>query len=88
MLFTLLCFLLATPANASEQGDWLAARLDKIPGNAAFISSYDSPDIHQAIVAYTYDQALTIMAFLAEKDVARARRIADAMVFAQVFDRS
>jgi hypothetical protein len=88
MLFILLCFLLVVPANAGEQGDWLAAHLDKIPGNAAFINSYDSPEIHQAAVAYTYDQALTIMAFLAEKDVERARRIADAMVFAQALDRT
>jgi len=88
MLFTLMCLLSTISASASEQGVWLAARLDKIPGNAAFISSYDSPEIHQAAVAYTYDQALSIMAFLAEKNVARARRIADAMVHAQAFDRT
>src|SRR5580704_12345105 len=88
MLFILLCFLPMTPANATEQGDWLAARLDKIPGNAAFINSYDSSNIHEATVAYTYDQALMILAFLAEKDIARARRIADAMVYAQSSDRT
>jgi hypothetical protein len=88
LLFILLCVLSVTPASASGQGNWLAARLDKFPGSAAFLNSYDAPDVHQAIVAYTYDQALTIMAFLAEKDIVRARRIADAMVFAQAFDRT
>ena len=82
--------LLITPGHASEQRDWLAARLDSTTGTGpAFVASYDAPaGSNDAGAAYTYDQALAIMAFLAEKDAPHARRIADALVFAQGHDRT
>ena len=87
--------LWVTPAHAVTPSQWLSARLDAIaPVTApAFIASYDVQpgkeifDTANVHTAYTYDQALAIMAFLAVNDVAHARRIGDAVVYAQDHDR-
>ncbi len=85
----------AMPAYASGLPQWLAARVDSVaPGTVpVFIPSYDvipgrsGFDIANADTAFTYDQALAITAFLAMGDVARARRIGDALLYAQANDR-
>lgn len=59
----------------------------------AFITSYDtipsdsSFDRVQRNAAYSYDNALAILAFLADGKIDRAKRIADAFVYAQNHDR-
>lgn len=58
-----------------------------------FLVSYetlpDHPfDIASRNVAYTYDNAVALLAFLAASDTARARLIADAFVYAQEHDRT
>ena len=72
---------------------WLDARVDAIPTGPIFIASYDVEpgqsefDAANANAAYTYDQALAIMALVAMGDTARARRIGDALIYAQNHDR-
>jgi hypothetical protein len=76
----------------------MAKSLDAIPraaqGDPAFLASYRlAPDdmsafarIHKT-VAFSYDNALAILAFSAAGDITRARRIADAFLIAQKRDR-
>jgi hypothetical protein len=94
-LFFALFLLICLPAHADDVPvKWLDARVDAIPGAApVFIASYDVEpgksdfDAANANAAYTYDQALAVMALIAAGDLPRARRIGDALVYAQDHDR-
>ncbi len=92
----LACLLFAVlPAHAGDLPSWLAQRLDAItPISApAFIASYDVQpdktvfDKANANAAFTYDESLAICAYLASGDIAHARRIGDALLWAQDHDR-
>lgn len=76
----------------------IARALDAIPraetGAPALLVSFrvapdDASDFArtQRDAAYTYDNALAVLALLAHGDIARARRIGDALVIAQGHDR-
>jgi hypothetical protein len=100
-IFLALIVLVCVPARAEDTDlvNWLQARVSAIPGyGPAFIASYDvvinsgGPgksdfDAANANAAYTYDEALAIMALLAAGDVPRARRLGEALVYAQSHDR-
>ena len=88
-----LALLFAVPAQA-DPARWLAARVDAVPGHEpVFVASYDVVpnggdfDSANANAAYTYDQALAIMACVASGQMGQARRIGDALVYAQDHDR-
>lgn len=51
------------------------------------VNSRDEFDLVLRNVAFTYDNALALLAFLAAGEVERAKRIADALVYAQQHDR-
>jgi hypothetical protein len=97
-LFLALAVLcIASPAHAADQLAWLQARVDAVAPAAApaFIASYDVQagsgdgfDRANANAAYTYDNALVLLALLSAGDIPRARRIGDALVFAQAHDRA
>ncbi len=79
---------------ATSPLQFLQARIDAVhpESAAAFVASYDvtGTDAHGLAdggAAYTYDQALTLLAFLSSGDNARARRIGNALVWAQAHDR-
>ncbi len=76
MLAMLPCLLSAATAH-----DWLVAQ----QRSTGFVDSYEGDN---SLVAYTYDQALAIVAFTAEGDLTRARKVLNAMVSAQNADGS
>jgi hypothetical protein len=92
-----------TPTAASATTPVLAAsllaaiqrELSILPPGPAFLNSYlvdtgpdaDDFDLTQANAAYVYDQALAGLFLLAAGDTANARRLADALAFAQTHDR-
>lgn len=74
--------------------DDLAHMLDRIPGDAAFLPSFridaqDGSDFARVNreTAYTYDNALAILALLAAGDAPRAQRIGKALLRAMDHDR-
>ena len=94
-LWLLGCAILGVvPAVAATPLQFLQARLDAIhpESAAAFVPSYDVAgtdphDLADGNAAYTYDEALVLLALLSSGDTARARRIGDALVWAQGHDR-
>jgi hypothetical protein len=87
--------MLAMPAHAATPEQWLAARVAAAGAEPqpVFIASYDTIpdktlfDTANAHTAFTYDQAMAIMALLAAGDVPSARRLGDALVWAEAHDR-
>ena len=84
----------ALPAFAATPLQYLDGRLDAVHPDsaAAFVASYEvtgtaPQDLADANAAYTYDEALTLLALLSAGDIARARRIGEALVWAQAHDR-
>jgi hypothetical protein len=94
-IIALLGVFLCCPARADELA-WLQARIDVVTPQAApmFVTSYDVKpggdgfDLANADSAYTYDNALVLLALLSAGDTARARRIGDAFVWAGAHDRA
>jgi hypothetical protein len=87
--------MLAFPVYAATPAAWLAARVAAAGAEPqpVFIASYDTIpgktvfDTANVNTAFTYDQAMAIMALLAAGDVPSARRLGDALVYAQGHDR-
>jgi len=84
-----------TPALAPSLLAAIQRELSILPPGPAFLNSYivstgpdaDDFDLTQANAAYVYDQALAGLFLLAAGDTANARRLADALAFAQAHDR-
>jgi hypothetical protein len=93
--YAIFLVLLALPVQAATPEQWLAARVAAAGAEPqpVFITSYDvihgksEFDLANATTAFTYDQAMAIMALLAAGDVPSARRLGDALVYAQGHDR-
>jgi chitodextrinase len=66
---------------AQTAHDWLSSQQQ-------FNGLVDSYQSDSSLIAYTYDQALAIVAFTAENDLVRARRILDRLVAIQRSDGS
>jgi len=86
----------AIPARADTRADLasvgcaaLVAAVDQVPGQGPmFLDSYPTAGQALAQAAFTYDNALALIALVSCNEVARARRIADAFVVAVAHDRS
>ena len=97
--YAIFLIALALPASAASgaatPAQWLAARVAAAGAQPqpVFIASYDviqgksQFDTANATAAFTYDQAMAIMALVAAGDVPSARRLGDALVYAQGHDR-
>ncbi|MEJ0024417.1 MAG: hypothetical protein WDN01_00190 [Rhizomicrobium sp.] len=86
----LLLDVFAHPADANEKPSpctTLASQFDASPA-PAFLASYPGTAIRELKdVAFLYDNAAATLALIGCDDVARARRIGDAILFAQDHDR-
>ena len=96
LLYSIILVLLTIlPAQATTQAEWLAQRVAAAGAQPqpVFIASYDVMpgksqfDTANANTAFTYDQAMAIMALLAAGDVPSARRLGDALSWAEGHDR-
>ena len=100
LVLAALLLLAAGPGRAAELGAdlcaTLAQRVDAIPGDGPlFLRSFDAaagqgapPEPALAGAAFTYDNALAIIALTACGDVAQATRIGAALLSATVLDRA
>ena len=102
LLLASLLALVATipPARAADLGKELCAvlaeRVDAVPGDGPlFLRSFDGasgsgapPEPAMVTAAFTYDNALAVVALTACGEVARAKRIGAALLSAAVLDRA
>lgn len=76
-----------TEAALSALKNCLAQTKAAAGGKPVLIRSYDTDDIHLSNSAYTYDNALSAMAFISSGDKADAEEILDAFVYVTEHDR-
>jgi len=82
-------FCAVSGAAAGDACGTLAASVAPAPGGPVFLASYPGTTIRELKdVAFLYDNAVAAVALIGCNDVARARRIGDAILLAQDHDRA